>query len=121
LSLRVLLANLSEDINLAVSSYLQGLGWRCICTTSGSHALLALRNQRFDVLVTDLILENTSGLPAIEYCRRHGTAVVVFTALDQQFIWQVCGPVSVVSKPADLPEISAAIRRVCRKGGGSRW
>jgi DNA-binding response OmpR family regulator len=120
LSLCILLANLSEDINLAVSSYLQSLGWRCICTTSGSQALLALQNQRFDVLVTDLILENTSSLPAIRYCRTHGTGVVVFTALDQDLIWQMCGPVMVLQKPAGFPEISAAIRKVCRKGAGQR-
>lgn len=120
MSLCILLANLSEDINLAVSSYLQSLGWRCICTTSGSQALLALQNQRFDVLVTDLILENTSSLPAIRYCRTHGTGVVVFTALDQDLIWQMCGPVMVLQKPAGFPEISAAIRKVCRKGAGQR-
>jgi len=119
-SLRILLANLSEDINLAVSTYLQSLGWRCTPTTSGSQALLALRNQRFDAFVTDLILENTSSLPAIEYCRAQGIGVVVFTALDQEFVWQQCGPVMVLPKPAGFPAISAAVIKVCRKGAGRR-
>ena len=87
--------------------------------------LQAIRNDRFDVILCDLGMDNMNGLEvgarAMEYGRRNGhpkTPFLLYTGLDQKMEpveLERCGVDSMVKKPVSCAELLRIVQKLIRK------
>lgn len=82
---RILLLDDEKVARTIYGDYLAAAGHEVVAFSSLHDAKLALAEQRFDAVVTDLILPEGDGMEVLEYTREThpGTEVIVITALDK--------------------------------------
>jgi DNA-binding NtrC family response regulator len=107
-----------DDLHLAESMalWLQELAYEVVLADSVEQAKESLKNQSFDLVITDLRLGNGDGFELIGYTRKHHleTAVLVVTgyATPETAVEAVrAGAFDLLTKPLIDDELSLAIRR----------
>jgi DNA-binding response OmpR family regulator len=125
---KVLLVDDDTDFVEAVAFSLRGNGFTVITASSGKEGLRLAKMERPDVVIMDIVMEErTEGLFALQEMRRStdlkDVPVFVISSLYSQAPgfrvalggeWMGCD--EFLSKPVDMPELLAKIRR--RLAGG---
>lgn len=87
----------------------------------GVTAMEKLQEQRFSVIVLDLMVPRANGFEVIEFLKREGihTPVAVVSAVSQQALTQLDLDVVklVISKPFDVDEFTRAVLALCAEAG----
>jgi two-component system response regulator AtoC len=113
---RVLVVDDDADMSAMLARHLESEGMAVVAATGGRAALKALTSQEFDVIVTDLVMDQVGGLevlaaagrcrpaPRVILMTAFGTMETAIEALRQ-------GAYDYLAKPFKLAEVTAAVCR----------
>ena len=110
----ILIIEDDPSINEVVCAHLERRGYRCRQAFSGTEGLLLLREQRPDVVITDLMLPGVPGEEIVRAIRGTDSALPIIvisariTAADKISLLQA-GADDYLTKPFDLDELQARI------------
>ncbi|MCI8305734.1 response regulator transcription factor [Adlercreutzia muris] len=117
--LDILVIEDDPSINEVVTAHLERQGHRCRQAFSGTEGTLLLREQRPDLVITDLMLPGITGEEIVRAIRAADGALPIIvisariTAADKIMLLQE-GADDYLTKPFDLDELSARIAVQCR-------
>ena len=110
----ILIIEDDPSINEVVCAHLERRGYRCRQAFSGTEGLMLLREQRPDVVITDLMLPGVPGEEIVRAIRGADSALPIIvisariTAADKISLLQA-GADDYLTKPFDLDELQARI------------
>lgn len=110
----ILIIEDDPSINEVVCAHLERRGYRCRQAFSGTEGLMLLREQRPDVVITDLMLPGVPGEEIVRAIRGTDSALPIIvisariTAADKISLLQA-GADDYLTKPFDLDELQARI------------
>jgi two-component system response regulator HydG len=114
--IRVLIVDNEAAHAQAVSESLQRVGYDCTVATSGPQGLKAIDNSAFDIVITDLVMNEVDGLQILAHTKEklpdaevvlitgHGTIPSAVTAMQQ-------GAFNYLLKPLDLSQLRAVAEK----------
>jgi DNA-binding response OmpR family regulator len=101
-----------------ISQYLSANGFEVEPTPDGTHALEKFANEKFDLILTDVVMPGINGLKLTE--RVHSvspaTPVIIMTgnvAIDRNQV-RLAGAADLIRKPLILDEVVAKIKALLR-------
>src|SRR4051794_41981634 len=79
--IRVLVVDDDEPHAEAVAESLERVGYECVVATSGREGLRLIEEQTFDIVITDLIMDQVGGLEVLSKAKRElpDAEVVILT------------------------------------------
>src|SRR5262249_54401948 len=113
---RVLVVDDDADMSLMLARHLESEGMAVVAATGGREALKALAAQEFDVVVTDLVMDEVGGLEVLEAAGqcRHPPRVILMTAfgtLESAIAAMRQGAYDYLAKPFKLAEVTGSVNR----------
>lgn len=121
---RILLVEDHQDLAETVGDFLESMGAVVDFAADGMTGLHLARNNRFDVIVLDIMLPGMDGYALCKQIResdKNNTPVIMMTARDElgdKLVGFESGADDYVVKPFDLPELVARIRSLVRRHHG---
>jgi two-component system response regulator HydG len=114
---RILVVDDEKEMAEMLGDGLADLGYRVTVSSSGEEAVLRLRGEPFDALLTDLRMPGTDGLALLAEARRAspGLPVIVMTAygaIDSARESIRRGASHHLTKPFKLDELASLLRRL---------
>ena len=115
--IRVLVVDDDESHAEAVAESLERVGYECVVATSGGEGLRLIEEQDFDIVITDLIMEEVGGLEVLAKAKRelpdaevviltgHSTIKTAVTAMQ-------AGATTYLTKPLDINELRTVADKV---------
>ncbi|WP_394925856.1 response regulator transcription factor [uncultured Robinsoniella sp.] len=108
-----------------ITDYFAVQGWQTVCAGNGREALSCLENQKFQLVLLDVMIPGMNGFQVCEEIRRSMEIPVIFlTALEaesMQLKGYECGADDYVTKPFSLPvlfaKVNALIQRTDKNNG----
>ncbi|MFI5275085.1 MAG: response regulator [Ktedonobacterales bacterium] len=113
---RLLVVDDDPGVRATLAAVLRGQGYAVWTAGQASDALARLDEMGFDLVLTDLQLEDADGLDLLETVRRHapGTPIVVMTgyaALESALSALHAGAYAYLIKPTDVDELCVTVAR----------
>jgi two-component system response regulator HydG len=115
--IRVLVVDDDESHAEAVAESLERVGYECVVATSGREGLRLIEEQTFDIVITDLMMEEVGGLEVLAKAKRelpdaevviltgHSTVKTAVTAMQ-------AGATTYLTKPLDINELRTVADKV---------
>src|SRR4051812_18353981 len=112
--IRVLVVDDDESHAEAVAESLERVGYECVVSTSGREGLRLIEEQTFDIVITDLIMDQVGGLEVLAKAKRelpdaevviltgHSTIKTAVTAMQ-------AGATQYLTKPLDIGELRTVV------------
>lgn len=121
--MRLLLVEDDILLGKGLKSGLTQAGYQVEWLQDGSHATQALSNEKFDLIVLDLMLPGESGMSVLTKARKSGndTPILLLTARDNvsdRVEGLDKGADDYLTKPFDLDELCARLRALQRRNSG---
>jgi two-component system response regulator HydG len=117
--IRVLIVDDEELHADALAESLQRVGYECVVATSGAAGARKIEEEDFDVILTDLRMEDTDGMAILRKAKEHtpDAEVVMITGHGEiktavEAIKQ--GAVSYLAKPVDMAELRAIMKNAAK-------
>ena len=116
--IRVLIVDNDEAHAQAVAESLERVGYHCSVATSGSQGAQMIEEDTFDIIITDLVMNDLDGLQILAHAKEslpdaevilvtgHGTVPSAVTAIQQ-------GAFHYLLKPLDLNQLRAVAEKAC--------
>lgn len=113
---RVLIIDNDEPHALTVADGLERVGFTCSTATSGTEGLKKVENEEFDVIITDLVMNDVDGLEVLARAKNdqpdaevilvtgHGTVPSAVSAMQQ-------GAFNYLLKPLDINQLRAVTEK----------
>jgi len=113
----ILVIDDEEDICEMTKLLLEKAGHKVTCTTDARLAARLLREQPFDVVITDMLMPDKDGLEVMADIRRHHPGVRIIASSgggrvssdSYLHIARKSGAHALLSKPFSLPELIASV------------
>lgn len=123
--MKLLLAEDDAMLGASMEKALTRVGFTVDWVRQGQHASTAIKTDRYDVILLDLGLPDTSGLTLLKEWRDHklSTPVLIVTARDaveDRVAGLNLGADDYLPKPFDLDELIARIHALTRRESGRR-
>lgn len=82
---RILVIDDESDIRRLIGIHLQEAGMQYTVVKSGNHALTLLKRESFDLIVLDLMMDDTDGFEVLKHIRiaQNHTPVIIVSAVNQ--------------------------------------
>ena len=116
---QILVVEDDTDINNMMASALTKAGYACKQAFSGTEAMLYLNNEKFSVIILDLMLPGKSGNIIVEEIKPHlDTPIIVVSAkdeLDTKVNLLFSGADDYMTKPFEIDELIARVAVQIRK------
>jgi DNA-binding response OmpR family regulator len=114
---RVLLLDDDPSMQRLVARILGNEGFRVDVFLTGSQAIAALKREKYDVLLLDLMMPHEGGMTVIRHLRQNDPQMlkrsILLTASPDSLIGALSGEVStVVQKPFEPKQLIDAVRRM---------
>jgi len=117
---RILVIDDDESVRDSLKDLLSVQGYQVAVARDGREGLEVLHRQRFDLVVTDLLMPNVDGIEIIREIRKHDASLKVLAISGgdhaTHFLHlnaaQALGADDVLKKPFDEESLLAAIRRL---------
>lgn len=110
---RILIIEDEKDVNQLLAQTLQGNGYETVSARNGLDGISALQNQRFDLVLLDLMLPFKSGDEVLKEIRKDSDIpVIVISAKDlvgTKIDLLTLGADDYITKPFDLGEVTARV------------
>jgi two-component system OmpR family response regulator len=121
---KVLVVDDEPFLRDAVAASLRFLGFEVSTADNGRETVRLARDQRFDLLILDIMLPDISGFDVVRRLRQDGleVPVIFLTARDTQadkVAGLTIGGDDYITKPFGLEELAARIRTVLRRTRGA--
>lgn len=97
---------------------LKQAGYRCQCVYDGQSAADVLEENRYDLILLDIMLPKINGYELMEYIREFHTPVIFITArtrLEDKVKGLKLGADDYITKPFELAELTARVESVLRR------
>jgi DNA-binding NtrC family response regulator len=113
---RVLVVDDDADMAEMVARHLAGDGFTAAAVTGGARAIPRLAEESFDVVLTDVVMDDVDGLAVLREAQRlhPRTRVILMTAfgsLENAIAALREGAADYLTKPFKMAEVSVAVRR----------
>ncbi|HEX3177986.1 MAG TPA: sigma-54 dependent transcriptional regulator [Methylomirabilota bacterium] len=113
---RVLIADNDLEMLKLLRQHLEAEGCQVVAAAGGAAAIAALGAEEYDIVLTDLVMDDIDGLAVLaEAQRRQPTARVIlmtaFASLETAIAAMRHGADDYLSKPFKMAEVSVAVRR----------
>jgi DNA-binding NtrC family response regulator len=113
---RVLVVDNDADMVNVLQRYLESENYETVTTTSGSEAVAMIGRENFDVVLTDLVMDDADGMEVVRATQRarSGARVLVMTAfgsIESAIKTMREGAFDYLTKPFKLDEVSLAVAR----------
>jgi two-component system, OmpR family, response regulator len=119
--INALLVDDDAEIRTALEAYLQRFGIAVTSAASGAAMRQALRSNRFDVVVLDLMLPDENGLSLCQWAQQtYQVPVIMLTAHGDptsRIVGLEMGADDYIGKPFEPRELTARIHAVLRRAG----
>jgi two-component system response regulator HydG len=118
--IRVLIIDDEQFHAEAVAESLQRVGYECVLATSGQAGARRIENEEFDVVLTDLRMEDMDGLAILRKVKQHNpdAEVVVITGHgDVKTAVEAMrdGAATYLTKPVDMSELRAIVDKAAER------
>lgn len=116
--LNILVVDDEKAIANLISEALLNTGYRCSCTYDGRSAVDEIENNRYDLVLLDVMLPEADGFELIEYIRQYDIPVIFLTAkadVKDRVRGLKLGAEDYIIKPFDISELLARIEVVLRR------
>ena len=125
MSSRILLVEDAPDVQLIVMDLLRGKGHEVAVSGDGEEALRVATQQRFDLIILDVMLPRLNGFEVLRQLRSEGIRIptIVLSARDAELdivMGLEFGAEDYVTKPFGLAELLARIKAVFRRPAPER-
>jgi DNA-binding NtrC family response regulator len=112
----VLVVDNDREMISVLQRNLESEGFRVTPASTGADAVAALARDEYDVIVTDLVMDDVDGLEVLNEAQRlqPGARVILMTAfasLDTAIAAMRSGAYDYLSKPFKMAEVTLAVRR----------
>lgn len=113
---RVLIVDDDESHAEAVAESLERVGYDCVVASSGQRAVQLIEGQEFDVVVTDLKMDDVDGLQILQKTKEElpNAEVILLTghfSFQSALAAGQAGASMYLTKPVDIIELRAAVER----------
>jgi DNA-binding response OmpR family regulator len=116
---RILVVDNDRQLLVIIQEYLELCHYQITTAATGLDAVRLLRSGDYDVLVTDIVMPDISGLGLLEISRKEfpGLSVIAMTGYGEQVksLTTERSPDYYLEKPFNLAELSKAIESVLQK------
>jgi two-component system, NtrC family, response regulator HydG len=112
--IRVLVVDDDEPHAQAVAESLERIGYDCTVSTSGREALRLIEEQNFDIVLTDLLMDDIGGMEVLRKAKQElpDAEVVVLTGLNDAkaaVSAMQAGAATFLMKPLDINELRSIV------------
>ncbi len=120
--MKVLIVDDNRQVLETLMDYLEVKGITCDCAWNGEAALEILKQQRFDVIVMDIMMPKMDGIAAVTALRNQlnlTTPILFLTArdaLDDKTAAYQAGGDDYLIKPFVIDELILRLQALCRRG-----
>ena len=119
-AIRVLVVDDDEPHAETVAEGLERVGYQCTVATSGTQGIKFIQEQAFDIILTDLIMEDLSGMDVLAAAKRElpDSEVVILTGNDTAKMAVAAlqaGATTYLTKPLDLGELRTVAEKISVK------
>jgi signal transduction histidine kinase len=118
---RILVAEDNDDLLDLTSAMLTKSGYQVRCARNGTEALRMLRSERFDLLLSDIVMPN--GVNGIEVAREarqlnKGIKILLVSGYARDVLerYQAVGEFPIIDKPFRMSELAARLRSILHQG-----
>jgi DNA-binding response OmpR family regulator len=118
-SARVLVVDDDEDIRVLVAARLEAAGFRADTAADGPEALRAIRDDRPDLVILDVMMPGMTGFDVCREIREDPAVadlpVIMLTARDDgaaKLLGRARGADRYLSKPFDAPDLLSAVEEL---------
>jgi len=113
--IRILVVDDEPEIREVLCELLSG-DYECLVAASAEEALARLRDERFDLVISDIMMSGMSGLEMVPHVRARSPETVVLMISGVQTIESAIktlrvGAFDYIMKPFDLRQVEVAVRR----------
>ncbi len=113
---RILIVDDDESHAEAVAESLERVGYDCVVASSGQRAVQLIEGQEFDVVVTDLKMDDIDGLQILQKTKQElpDAEVILLTghfSFQSALAAGQAGASMYLTKPVDIGELRAAVER----------
>ncbi len=116
--MKILIVEDDEMIADVIRLGLGKAGYACECSYDGQSAADLLEENRYDLILLDIMLPEISGYELIEYIKEYNTPVIFITAksrLEDKVKGLRLGADDYITKPFELAELTARVESVLRR------
>lgn len=116
--IRILIVEDELPISDLIRMNLQSAGYLCDCAFDGMAAAQKVENNRYDLILLDVMLPEISGYELMPYIRHYGTPVIFLTAkgrVEDRVKGLKLGADDYLVKPFEIIELLARVEAVLRR------
>ncbi|MCL1805930.1 MAG: response regulator transcription factor [Clostridiales bacterium] len=116
--IRILIVEDEKPISDLIRMNLQSAGYVCDCAFDGMAAAQKVENNRYDLILLDVMLPEVNGYELMPYIRHYGTPVIFVTAKDRvedRVKGLKLGADDYLIKPFEIIELLARVEAVLRR------
>lgn len=117
---KILVVEDDEAISNLIYTTLKSEGYECRRAFDGKEGADAMENERFDLVLLDLMLPEISGYDLLEYIRQLEIPVIIVSAMNQvqdKIRGLKMGADDYLAKPFQIGELCARVESVLRRTG----
>lgn len=116
IAVTILIVDDDEAHAQAVADSLDGNGCECVIVTSGEKAMEAIERDNFDIIITDLRMEDVDGLDVLHKTKQElpEAEVIVLTghsSISSAVSAMQAGAYTYLTKPLDVQELRSAVEK----------
>lgn len=118
--MNVLIVEDEPAINHLIRVNLEHEGYTCTCVFDGKTAAVLIENNRYDLILLDIMLPEINGYELMEYIRPTGIPVIFITAktaVNDRIKGLKLGADDYIVKPFQIGELLARVEAVLRRFG----
>lgn len=115
---KILIVEDEEPISDLIRMNLVKAGYNCVCAFTGNEAADQISQQRFDLILLDIMLPGMNGYELLPYIKSLDIPVIFLTAmgtLDQRVHGLRAGADDYITKPFEIVELLARVETVLRR------
>ncbi len=116
--IKILIVEDEEAISDLIRMNLVKAGYRCVCAFDGNEAADQISQERFDLILLDIMLPGMNGYELLPYIKSLDIPVIFLTAmgtLDQRVHGLRAGADDYITKPFEIVELLARVETVLRR------
>jgi len=116
----ILVVDDDELVLRMLSVLVAALGYRCVDASDGEEAVKILKNTKFDIVLSDLMMPKMDGIDLLKHIIRHHpeTDVIIATGYTERTSYAdviKAGAIDFIKKPIDHAELEAKLARAMRE------
>lgn len=116
--IKILIVEDEEPISDLIRMNLVKAGYGCVCAFDGNEAADRISQERFDLILLDIMLPGMNGYELLSYIKTMDTPVIFITAmgeLEQRVHGLRAGADDYITKPFEIVEMLARVETVLRR------